>query len=179
MTYVPVAVAGAILIIIGLPMSLLIAIYRSRSSRYNDRTYASLGFMYARYTPKFDWWELTIMSRKLFIVVAFRFISESGIVQAAASLFIIVLSFISTILSHPFHSNMLNRMEVASLAVNAVSLGLGMAYVFLSSSSDQYSVTVAVSIFAKCLFMTRFFQSFYAILLLHWHAYSLKCICDF
>lgn len=102
-----------------------------------------LGFLYARYAPQYDWWEIGVMIRKLLIVISFRFITMYGyLYQAGAALTTLSLSCLLTAACRPYYSKYLQRLEIASLLVNSITLGLGIA--ITSESVNELYATVVV-----------------------------------
>lgn len=108
-----------------------------------------LGFMYARYTPNFDWWEVQIMMRKMIIVISYRFATDDVMYQSSTALVALTMSTILTLYYRPFYAKLLHRLEVASVAVNSITMALGVM-ILLFDWTDSMAIVVIIYVLILC-----------------------------
>ncbi|CDW73676.1 UNKNOWN [Stylonychia lemnae] len=103
------------------------------------------GFLFNGFRIEMFYWEIIIIYRKILIVLCVVFFSiVSTETQILTVLFIIVISMLLQINFYPYYTKVLNRMELFSLQVNAITMYGGMFYVtgshynYMDSESLKY-----------------------------------------
>lgn len=85
------------------------------------------------------------MMRKMMIVIAYRFAASDAWKQALFAMIVISVSCMMTYRSRPYYSEKLWKLEVSSLIINAVTLGIGII-LDLTNLNDSTILAVAVRV---------------------------------
>jgi hypothetical protein len=115
--------------VLGLPAIVLILLIKSKH-RLNDLGRSlRYSFLYKGYEPQWFFWEFVILYRKVAIVGSSVFLSVVSIkVQSLTVLAILLLSIYLQLRYQPFNDITLNKLEVKSILVSAVTIYAGLYY---------------------------------------------------
>jgi hypothetical protein len=153
-----------ILFVIGMPLGALAVLWRHRKDLHNPRTQFRWGILYAGYRDELYFWEITIIIRKLVMVmVGGVFASRLGPdMQVYMSLALVVIFMVCHLVAQPFneltiHHNLLHWLELGALLACFATLYSGMLF-YLGHETDRipsWSLDLAsvVIIGGNCSFM--------------------------
>ena len=105
----------------GIPFMAFILLYRIRG-RLNDlQVVITFGFMYDGFRARLYWWEVFIMLRKLAILFCAIALNYDAYLQTYCASVLMILYFISHLISAPFETKALNQLEAISLFCSAAT----------------------------------------------------------
>jgi hypothetical protein len=118
-----VTIPQLLLYVVGLPLLAFVFIQKNKAHLYEHDTMVRYGLLYLGYRKDREWWELTIVVRKVSIVSVATFGTLMRVVdlQAFLALFIVFISIIVHLVGQPFDmedkkSRMLHTLEFMSLS---------------------------------------------------------------
>jgi hypothetical protein len=124
-----------LLFVVGMPLSAAVVLWRHRHHLHNERTQFRFGILYAGYRDKLFWWEITIVIRKLVMVmVGGVFASRLGPdMQVYLSLALVVIFVVGHLVCQPFNEvtvyhKILHWLEMAALLACFATLYSGMLF---------------------------------------------------
>ena len=92
----------------------------------NHRLTKAFQFLYGRFEPKYAWWELVEMFRKVtFVLISFSR-ADDPLIQSMLSLFSVILLYTADLHCNPFVSNLYNVLEEVIAFVEIMVLLLGL-----------------------------------------------------
>jgi hypothetical protein len=104
---------GLILYVIGLPLAGFITL--RRVDRSTPESQLRLGILYDGYNKDHWWWEITVVLRKVAIIVISSWIGKTQ--QVLCVLFVVAMVMFLTSISSPFNDQRLLHLELASLSL--------------------------------------------------------------
>jgi hypothetical protein len=124
-----------LMFVLGLPLGAAVVLWRNRHNLHSPRTQFRWGILYAGYRDKLYWWEITIVIRKLVMVlVGGVFASRLGPdMQIYLSLALVVVFVVGHLVAQPFneltiHHKMLHWLELGALLACFATLYSGMLF---------------------------------------------------
>jgi hypothetical protein len=132
-----------LLFVIGMPLGALLVLWRHRKDLHNPRTQFRWGILYAGYRDELYFWEITIVIRKLVMVmVGGVFASRLGPdMQVYLSLALVVIFVVCHLVAQPFneltiHHKLLHWLELGALLACFATLYSGMLF-YLGHETDR------------------------------------------
>ena len=116
--------------VVGLPLLGMFLLYKT--DRLTKNSSQKFGILYDGYNDHYWWWELVVMARKLFMIIICVFLKESQ--QLLLVLLMLLVSLVWTSIAHPFTSQTLHLLELASLSICFLTYWSG-AWMFTDVSS--------------------------------------------
>ena len=107
--------------IVGLPLASLHFLKKSDLSLPGNQL--RYGMLFDGYNEKYWWWEITVICRKVFIIIIGTFVKDTQ--QILCVLFVLASLIFSTAYCQPFLSNKLLYLELGSLALSFVTFWVG------------------------------------------------------
>merc|ERR1712166_374958 len=124
-----------LMFVLGLPLGAAVVLWRNRHNLNSPRTQFRWGILYAGYRDELYWWEITIVIRKLVMVlVGGVFASRLGPdMQIYLSLALVVVFVVGHLVAQPFneltiHHKMLHWLELGALLACFATLYSGMLF---------------------------------------------------
>ena len=158
------ALPQIILFVLGLPLMASLVLWKNRHTLHSHDTQFRWGILYAGYRDQLYWWEITIVIRKLVMVlVGGVFASRLGPdMQIYLSLALVVVFVVGHLVAQPFneltiHHKMLHWLELGALLACFATLYSGMLF-YLGHETGripEWSLNLAsfVIIFGNTSFM--------------------------
>ena len=139
--------------IFGLPLLSLLYLLRKRVKLESMDLKLMLCFLYKGYRRPHFYWEFVILYRKVLMIAAFVFLASVSItVQSLTVLAILLLSLFLQILINPFYERSLNRLEIKSILVSAITIYSGLYY-----STGQLGFSVNILLFVIIVLANAYF----------------------
>jgi hypothetical protein len=111
------------------PVVLLVSLRRARLNLDKIWERLKYGFLYKGYKDGFFYWEFLIFFRKLGIISCAVFLSNYSVyVQALCTFIFVGFGFLLQLRWQPFKLQQLNKMEIRSIVVSAVTLYAGLFF---------------------------------------------------
>jgi hypothetical protein len=134
-----------ILYLLGLPMGATALLFRKRTRLHEPRTQFRWGLLYAGYRPKVWWWELSVVVRKVSMILVggvFGFHLKPDM-QVHLALFLISLNLVAHMVAMPFDEltrthRILHWLELGSLCVCWATLHSGTIF-FIGENEGRIS----------------------------------------
>ena len=124
-----VALPSIILWGIGVPAIFLLIITSERKKFYEIETKIKYGFMVNGYKPRKYYWEFVILYRKIVIITISVFIGQISVsIQALTIMGVLILMIILQKKHQPYFKKALNKAEMRSILVSAVTIYCGLYY---------------------------------------------------
>ncbi|KNC56215.1 uncharacterized protein AMSG_11491, partial [Thecamonas trahens ATCC 50062] len=144
--HLPLGVAGVVVYVVGVPGALFVLLYVLRVKLGDDLpSAAATNFFVKRFQTKYFYWEVTIMLRKLAIVVAAKFFTAHFILQSILAVLIIFASVLVTAGTRPFQRRKYNMLEIVLLISSFMVIFAGILFANDEvSGSTRQGITVAV-----------------------------------
>eukprot|EP00741_Cyanophora_paradoxa_P024563 tig00000269_g23716.t1 len=142
-------IAGVLLYTIGIPVALLaLAFYGLRTNKVRDQQFKDVcGFLVLQYRPKYPWWEVVILMRKLAIIINNLFLINRPVLQSIVAFVILFAATLVQISVKPYTIPRINRLESLSLMCTMFVLFGGL--VFLNADvTDEVIVVVQILLLA-------------------------------
>ena len=132
-----------LLYVCGMPIGAALVLWKNRKDLHAHRTQFRWGILYAGYKDELYWWEMTIVIRKLVMVmVGGVFASRLGPdMQVYLSLALVVIFVVGHLIAQPFnelsiHHKMLHWLELGALLACFATLYSGMLF-YLGHETDR------------------------------------------
>lgn len=140
--------------VFGLPLLSLCYLAKKRLKLESIEMKMMLCFLYKGYQRKQFYWEFVILYRKVLMIAASVFLASVSItVQSLTVLAILLLSLFLQILINPFYERSLNRLEVKSILVSAVTIYAGLYYATSRLNPTTNIVLFVIMILANVYFL--------------------------
>lgn len=136
----------ALLIILGFPIFVFVAIKHKQGSLHEEKIVSRLGFLYQSYRSKCAQWEVLIYLRKAVIaVLTISSYAMQPVLQAFLCLGTLVMSLGAQVHYQPFKEFVLNKMEDASIFVSiSVYILGGLVQCYQGRKGVQMGLSVAM-----------------------------------
>ena len=116
-------------------------------------------FLYKGYERPYFYWEFVIVYRKVALISASVFLGTVGIrVQALTVLAILLVAFFLQVQIKPFNDPSLNKLELRSIAVSAVTIYAGLYY-----AAESVSTLLNIIIFIGMLIANLYFLTLWIV----------------
>jgi len=139
--------------VFGLPLLSLSYLAKKRQKLDSIDMKMMLCFLYKGYQRKQYYWEFVILYRKVLMIAASVFLASVSItVQSLTVLAILLLSLFLQILVNPFYDRSLNRLEVKSILVSAITIYSGLYY-----ATKHLNPTTNVALFVLMILANAYF----------------------
>jgi len=139
--------------VFGLPLLSLSYLAKKRQKLDSIDMKMMLCFLYKGYQRKQYYWEFVILYRKVLMIAASVFLASVSItVQSLTVLAILLLSLFLQILVNPFYDRSLNRLEVKSILVSAITIYSGLYY-----ATKHLNPTTNVALFILMILANAYF----------------------
>jgi len=148
-----VVLPSIIIWVVGLPTIALFYLVVKRHCLETWNIKQVFSFLYKGYERPYFYWEFVILYRKVALISASVFLGTVGIrTQALTVLALLLLSLFLQIQVKPFNEPSLNKLEIRSILVSAITIYAGLYY-----ESENVSTLLSVLIFAGMLFANGYF----------------------
>ena len=146
-----VTIPQLLLYVVGLPLLAFVFIQKNKAHLYEHDTMVRYGLLYLGYRKDREWWELTIVVRKVSIVSVATFGTLMRVVdlQAFLALFIVFISIIVHLVGQPFDmedkkSRMLHTLEFMSLSCCWITFWGGLLFYLGHERPDTISPALKI-----------------------------------
>eukprot|EP00741_Cyanophora_paradoxa_P024572 tig00000269_g23725.t1 len=142
-------IVGVLLYTIGIPVVLLsLAFYGLKTNKVRDQQFKDVcGFLVLQYRPKYPWWEVVILMRKLAIIINNLFLVNRPVLQSIIAFVILFAATLVQISVKPYTIPRINRLESLSLMCTMFVLFGGL--VFLNADvTDEVIIVVQILLLA-------------------------------
>ena len=144
--------------VLGLPTVVLILLIRTRHRLSDLACSLRYSFLYKGYEPRWFFWEFVILYRKVTIVCSSVFLSVISIkVQSLTVLAVLLLAVYLQLRYQPFNDITLNKLEVKSILVSAVTIYAGLYYDTNSISKLHLDREVNILLFIVIIVVNGYF----------------------
>jgi len=144
--------------VLGLPTLVLLLLVKSRHRLNESGRNLRFSFLYKGYEPQWFFWEFVILYRKIAIVASSVFLSVVSIkVQSLTVLAILLVSIYLQLRYQPFNDLTLNKLEVKSILVSAITIYAGLYYDTKSISKVYAGQVVNVLLFVVIIVANGYF----------------------
>ncbi|CAG9330610.1 unnamed protein product [Blepharisma stoltei] len=164
-----VAVPSMIIWGIGIPTVSLYFLWRNKRKLDSISVRLQFGFLFNGYKAKSYYWEFIILYRKILIVCCSVFLANVNTsIQALTVMILLLLCLYYQSVVQPYDGDVLNKMEIRSILVAAVTIYCGLYY--LTGSLDSFSKTAffilicAVNIYFLYYWLKKIFWAGFQIL---------------
>ncbi|KAJ3451454.1 insulin-like growth factor binding proteinn-terminal [Anaeramoeba flamelloides] len=125
----PFAITFSIIYIIGIP-AFIVWILWFHASRYGEDIFNSrLSLLCGRYEKEYFYWELFVISRKLFIVFCEIYLTEHPLIQIIVCLIVVLVAILLQSQFTPYNSTTRNMMEFSCLCITQIIFITGMVFI--------------------------------------------------
>ncbi|KAJ6251685.1 insulin-like growth factor binding protein [Anaeramoeba flamelloides] len=125
----PYAIAFIIVYIIGIP-AFIIWILWFHASRYGEDVFNSrLSLLCGRYEKEYFYWELFVISRKLFIVFCEIYLTDHPLIQIIVCLIVVLVAILLQSEFTPYNSTTRNMMEFSCLCITQIIFIAGLVFI--------------------------------------------------
>ena len=142
--FLGVALVSMVVYGIGIPALFASLIWWHRLSLFSELTIVRLGLLYRRYRPGHHYFELAILGRKLGIVIGILFFN-SVVPQACVALAALLIGLGVQMITQPFITSRVNRLESIGVACSAVIVLCGLI-LYGTAESGSKGVTTFVGV---------------------------------
>jgi len=119
----------------GIPLASGAILWKHRHNLHEPITRATYGFLYLTFRPKYYYWSVIIMVRKVMLAFISVLLSPAGLgLQTTLASSLLVLALLMQDKLAPFKTPLLNALESASIAVSAITLAGGATIVDVNVS---------------------------------------------
>ena len=128
----------------GIPMASGAILWKHRHNLHEPITRATYGFLYLTFRPKYFFWSVVIMVRKVMLAFISVLLAPAGLgLQTTLASSLLVLSLLVQDKLSPFKTKLLNALESASIAVSAITLAGGATIVDVNVSEGAKDFVTA------------------------------------
>jgi len=140
-----VGLPGLICYTFGIPLIGYLALHGVRHQLSNLHVQLKYGFLYFGYRPKYYYWEIWVMVRKILLVFITVFVKAVGpLTEATSSMILVCFTLILHLHVMPYDTDDLNSLESVSLYASLITLLCGIY--FYSNELDEGSVEFFVGL---------------------------------
>ncbi|KXZ42661.1 hypothetical protein GPECTOR_126g517 [Gonium pectorale] len=145
--YVPIGIASVIVLCLGPPLASFLILWHHRAALGSKNVRQRYSFLYARYKPRFFWWESVLMLEELVLVAVEVFgrglksVTHQILVMLAA---FIVISAIN-ITCRPNRLRVITMLEFMSMTILSLTVSLSLFFVVDQglSAADEVGGTIS------------------------------------
>ncbi|KXZ42567.1 hypothetical protein GPECTOR_134g621 [Gonium pectorale] len=142
--YVPIGIASVIVLCLGPPLASFLILWKHRAELGSKRVRQRYSFLYARYKPRFFWWESVLMLEELALVAVEVFgrglksVAHQILVMLAAFTFISAINMACS----PSKLRAITKLEFMSMTVLILTVSLSLFFVVDNGlgAADERSV---------------------------------------
>ncbi|CAG9321206.1 unnamed protein product [Blepharisma stoltei] len=139
---------------IGIPTFCLIKIWKNRQRLQSLEVKLVYGFLLNGYKTRSYYWEFVIIYRKIIIICCSVFLSTISVhIQALTTIFFLLFCLYLQFVIKPYNGESLNRLEMTSIAVSALTMYCGMYYLTGSLDSSTQFLFFIIIVAANSYFI--------------------------
>ncbi|KXZ44817.1 hypothetical protein GPECTOR_62g932 [Gonium pectorale] len=148
--YVPIGIASVIVLCFGPPLASFLLLWKHRAELGSKRVRQRYSFLYARYKPRFYWWESVLMLEELALVAVEVFgrglksVTHQILVMLAAFTFISAINMACS----PSKLRVIAMLEFMSMTVLSLTVSLSLFFVIDEGLSAAEATAVGALILA-------------------------------
>jgi hypothetical protein len=150
MSYFPLVLWGVVAYMIGIPLFCARVLWKNREKLMDPEIFARYGFLFARFKPKYFYWEIVLMIRLCVLVMCLMLVNTHVPVQTMTGILVLYVSSLQQKDHKPFITDYLNKMESLSLIASVATLLAGQ--VFYAGIDSPFIITVLTAVVLLLLF---------------------------
>ncbi len=139
--YVPVAVASAIVYLLGVPLGTFVALFRNRKRLHAPEIESRYGDLYRQYEDGWYWWECALMVQKCMLTGAMCAIAPGSPLQLLIAMFVCMTYLLLVLHAGPFKGIIEDRLAFLVSLCLTVSLCLGFALITDNPARPVFDLT--------------------------------------
>eukprot|EP00741_Cyanophora_paradoxa_P008056 tig00001250_g7795.t1 len=148
-----VTIPGIPIVVVGIPLAGSVILWHCRGSRLQEpRTCFRYSFLFEGYKPRYFYFEIVQIYRKLFLVLVSVFMAD----QPEGLAFVVLAFFISTagldLFVMPFEDRLVNGLNLASVCINLFTMFCGMVFQLDTLTNSSLAAVAVILAFANFLF---------------------------
>jgi hypothetical protein len=140
MNYFPLVLYGSIVYVMGIPLFCARVLWKSKDKLLEPFVFARYGFLYARFKPKYFYWEIVLMIRLCVLVMCLMLVNTHVPVQTMTGITVLFMSALQHKDHKPFITEYLNKLETMSLVASVLTLLAGQ--VFYAGIDSPFIITI-------------------------------------
>jgi len=144
--------------VLGLPTIVLGLLIRARLRLHEMSPRVMFSFLYKGYEQKWFYWEFVILYRKIAIVSSSVFLSPMSVrVESLTILAILLIAVYLQLRYQPYNEPTLNKLEIKSILVSAVTIYAGLYYDTRSMSNSHIGQVINMLLFILIIVTNAYF----------------------
>ncbi|CUF09020.1 membrane-associated protein, putative [Bodo saltans] len=129
---------------LGIPVVALVVVMRTSAKEGWEASYVRYSFLISGYRLRYWFWEIVIFARKIGLLLLVA-MTDNATLQALVGIWLLTASLVATIRYQPFVKGVLNQAESLALAVQLITVNVGLFFRTVSTSSSCGVLCVFVS----------------------------------
>jgi hypothetical protein len=129
---------------LGIPVVALVVVMLTSAKEGWEASYVRYSFLISGYRLRYWFWEIVIFARKIGLLLLVA-TTENATLQALVAIWLLTASLVGTIRYQPFVKGVLNQAESLALAVQLITVNVGLFFRTVSTSSSCGVLCVFVS----------------------------------
>jgi hypothetical protein len=143
-SFFPLVMWGTVAYIIGIPLFAARVLFSNKERLLEPQIFARYGFLFARFKPKYFYWEVILLIRMAILVMCLIMVSTHVPIQTMTGITVLYVASLQQKDYKPFVTDYLNKLETLSLSASVLTLLAGQ--VFYAGVSNPLIVTLLTAL---------------------------------